>query len=300
MEATNKRPSKLRIVLMWLFMVGVIVFWVVFWMWRNHGPTAAAEPAEGPAGVIGYSVFSLFVGGFFLVLAVGSHLAVIFSGCFTFNYNRPVWRAVKTKQFFVNIIVTVLLALGAGFTLSAFLGPVLTLLGLDAGLANLLPVMFMIGGVQILQLWVLIWSPLEKRIITKRLAALGITPAQLQSAALVGLSNPASGLVKRFAAIEEDMGALWVGPDLLIYRGDNEQFDITREQLVQVERKADNRSTSVLGGIAHVILHVKLPDGSLRQIRLHTEGRWTMGQKRKAMDALADAIARWHGGIKPD
>jgi hypothetical protein len=154
----------------------------------------------------------------------------------------------------------------------------------------------MIVGVQLVQLWVLIWSPLEKRIITQRLAALGITPAQLQSAALVGLSNPASGLVKRFAAIEEDMGALWVGPDRLIYRGDNEQFDITREQLVQMERKADNRSTSVLGGIAHIILHVKLADGSVRQIRLHTEGHWTMGQKRKAMDALADAIARWHGG----
>jgi hypothetical protein len=150
--------------------------------------------------------------------------------------------------------------------------------------------------VQLVQLWVLIWSPLEKRIITQRLAALGITPAQLQSAALVGLSNPASGLAKRFAAIEEDMGALWVGPDRLIYRGDNEQFDITREQLVQMERKADNRSTSVLGGIAHIILHVKLADGSVRQIRLHTEGHWTMGQKRKAMDALADAIVRWHGG----
>jgi hypothetical protein len=277
---------------MWLLTVGVIVFWVVFWLWRNHGQT----PVEGPAGVIGYSVFSLFVGGFFLVAGVMSYLAVIFSGCFTFSYKRPVWQAAKTKQFFVNIIVTVLLALGAGFMFSAFLGPVLTLLGLDAGLANLLPVMLMIGGVQILQLWVLIWSPLEKRIITQRLAALGILPAQLQSAALVGLSNPASGLVKRFAAIEEDMGALWVGPDLLIYRGDNEQFDITREQLVQMERKADNRSTSVLGGIAHVILHVKLPDGSIRQIRLHTEGHWTMGQKRKAMDALADAIARWHGG----
>jgi hypothetical protein len=281
---------------MWLLMVGVIMFWAVFAFWWIHNRMPAKEPAEEPAGVIGYSIFSLFVGGFFLVLGVMSYLAVIFSGCFTFSYQHPVWQAVKRKKFFVNIIVTVLLALGAGFTLAAFLGPVLTLLGLDAGLANLLPVMLMVGGVQILQLWVLIWSPLEKRIIIKRLAARGITPAQLQSAALVGLSNPASGLVKRFAAIEEDMGALWAGPDLLIYRGDNEQFDITREQLVQMERKADNRSTSVLGGITHVILHVKLPDGSIRQIRLHTEGHWTMGQKRKAMDALADAIARWHGG----
>jgi hypothetical protein len=48
--------------------------------------------------------------------------------------------------------------------------------------------------------------------------------------------------------------------------------------------------------VGATILHVKLADGSVRQIRLHTEGHWTMGRKRKAMDALADAIARWHGG----
>jgi len=81
----------------------------------------------------------------------------------------------------------------------------------------------------------------------------------------------------------------------LMYRGDREQFDLTRQQLAQMERKADTRSTTVLGGIAHVILHVRLPDGSLRPIRLHTEGHWTMGGKRRAMDALAEAIAGWQG-----
>jgi hypothetical protein len=292
METTDKRPSKLRIALMWLLMLGVILFWVVFWMWRNH---RAPAPEEPPANMV-HSVISLFVGGFFLVVGALSYLAVIFTGCFTFNYKHPVWPAVKTKQFFANIIVTVLLALGTGFTLAAFLAPVLALLGLDAGLANMLPVMLMIVGVQVLQLWVLIWSPVERRIITQRLAALGITPAQLKSAALIGLSNPASGFGKRFAAIEEDLGALWVGSEQLVYWGDTEQFGITREQLVQLERRADNRSTTVLGGIAHIILHVKLPDGSLRQIRLHTEGHWTMGQKRQAMDALAEAITRWQGG----
>ncbi len=251
---------------------------------------------EEPAGAIVHSIFFLFVGGFFLVWGVGSYLTVIFSDCFTFNFRQPVWGEVKTRKFIANIIVTVLLALGTGFVLAALLAPVLTALGLDPGMANLLPVLVMVVGVQIVQLWVLVWSPVEKRIITKRLAALGITPAQWQSAALVGLSNPASGLAKRFGAIEEDVGALWVEPKLLMYRGDNEQFDLAREQLAQMERKADNRSTSVLGGIAHVILHVKQADGSVRQIRLHTEGQWTMGQKRKAMDALAEAIARWQGG----
>lgn len=290
METTDKRPSKLRIILMWLLMVGVILFWVVFWVWRNHSVPAAEEP---PSNML-HSVISLLVGGFFLVTGVGSYLAVIYSGCFTLNYRRPVWNTVKAKQFFANIIVTVLLALGTGFILAAFLAPVLRSLGLEPGLANMLPVMLMIVGVQVVQLWVLIWSPVERHIITRRLTALGVTPAQLKSAALIGLSNPASGLGKRLGAIEEDMGAMWVGPEQLIFWGDVEQFSIQREQLVQLERKADNRSTSVLGGIAHIILHVKLPDGSLRQIRLHTEGHWTMGQKRQAMDALAEAIARWH------
>ncbi len=298
MEPTIQRPSKLRIVLTWLLMVGAIAILAVLAFWWNHRPMPAGEAVEEPAGVVVHSIFSLFVGGFFLVLGVGSYLSVIFSDCFTFNFRQPVWGAVKTRKFIANIIVTVLLALGAGFMLAAFLGPMLTALGLDAGMANMLPVMLMVVGVQIVQLWVLIWSPVEKRIIIKRLAALGITPAQWQSAALVGLSNPASGLAKRFGAIEEDMGALWVEPELLMYRGDNEQFDLTRAQLAQMERKADNRSTSVLGGIAHVILHVRVPDGSVRQIRLHTEGQWTMGQKRKAMDALAEAIAGWQRGSR--
>jgi hypothetical protein len=296
MEATNQRPSKSRIVLTWLLMVVAIVFFVAIAFWWNHRPAPAETLAEEPAGVIVHSVFYLFVGGFFLVAGVMSYLAVIFTGCFTFSYNQPVWDSVKTRKFIANIIVTVLLALGTGFMLAAFLGPVLTLLGLDAGTANMLPVMLMVVGIQIVQLWVLVWSPLEKRIITKRLAALGITPAQLQSAALIGLSNPASGMAKRFGAIEEDLGALWIEPGLLMYRGDREQFDLTREQLARMERKADHRSTSVLGGIAHVLLHVRLPDGSIRQIRLHTEGQWTMGRKRKAMDALAEAITGWQGG----
>ena len=92
------------------------------------------------------------------------------------------------------------------------------------------------------------------------------------------------------------MGALWVGPEMLIYWGDGEQFSIRRDQVVQVERKADNRSTTMLAGIAHVILHVALPNGAVRTIRLHVEGLATMGQKRRTMDTLAAAINLWHAG----
>jgi hypothetical protein len=297
MATTNKPPSKLLIILMWLLMVGMIVFWVVFWLWRNHAnPPSTQEIETKPAGIAQHSIISLFIGGFFLVGGGMAYALAVFTGCLTFSYNKPVWTGVKVRMYFANIIVIVLLALGAGFFSSAFLAPFLMMLGLNAGMANLVPVMLMLGIVQVVFLWVLLWSPLERRIIKERLKALGIAPAQLQNATLVGLSNPVRSSFKKFGAVEEDMGALWVGPEQLIYWGDGEQFGIAREQVVEIGRSADAGSTSVLGGISHVILHVRLADGNIRQIRLHTEGIWTMGGKRRAMDALAEAINNWHFG----
>ena len=206
---------------------------------------------------------------------------------------------MKAKKYVANILVTVVVGLGLGFAVSAFLSPVLFLLGVNSGLATMLPVLGMVGLLQVVQLWLLIWSPLEKRFITTRLMAQGITAGQLHTSMLIGLSNPASGTLKRFGAIEEDMGALWVGPDQLVYRGDSVQLAITRDQLTRIERKEDTHSTSMLAGVAHVILHIRQADASERQIRLHTEGLWTMGQKRQAMDRLANVISRWHSNAAP-
>lgn len=295
MEPTAKGIPRTRIILTWLFMVGMIVFFIAFFfLWQRWNTPAPPEDELEKHHLLLHVVFFLFAGGFFLVAGVIAYLGVIFTGCLTFDYRRPVWNAVKTKQYFANIIVTVALGLGAGFILSAFLYPVLSGAGLDQGLANMLPIIVALVVLQIMQLWVLIWSPVEKRIITKRLAALGITPAHLQGATLVGLSNPASGITKRFAAIEEDLGGLWLTPDCLMFRGDVEQFDLRRDQIVQIERKADNRSTTVLAGITHVVLHVRLPDGNVRQIRLHVEALWTMGRKKRGMDKLANAINQWY------
>ena len=35
------------------------------------------------------------------------------------------------------------------------------------------------------------------------------------------------------------------------------------------------------------------PGGGERQIRLHIEGLWTLGQSRRAMDELAHSISQW-------
>jgi hypothetical protein len=270
MEPTSQRPSTLSVVLLWLFVAVVTVSWVVFWWWWNHNRL----PAEGMARAFGTLAF----GGLFLGLgAVGYWLAII-TGAFSPSYKHPVWPAVKVQLIFASIVELVLLAVGAGLILAAFLEWLLVKLGLKAGLAaHLLPVMAMIVAVPILCLWVLVWAPLERRIIWKRLKAMGVTRVQLQSAVLVGLSNPASGLDKRFGRVE-----------VLIYHGDGEQFGIGREQLAQLERRMGQR------GMAHILLHINLSDGSVREIRLHMEGHWTMGARRRAMDTLADAIARWH------
>lgn len=291
------KPATLRIILTWVVMVTAIVVVIILSFLGTHAfmaPRATEQTdSESSPGIL-HLVLYLFLGGFFLVLGVIGYLILIFTGCLTFDYRHPVWKAVKTKQYFANIVVVVALGLGGGFILCAFVSPVLTNLGMDAGMANIVPVMVVLVGFQLMQLWVLIWSPVEKRTIVHRLAAMGISSEQLAGATLVGLSNPASGITKRFAAIEEDMGALWITPQHLMFRGDVEQFDLSREQIVQVERRMDNRSTTALAGIDHAVLHVRLPDGAIRQIRLHVEGLWTMGQKKWAMDSLASAIESWH------
>jgi len=277
-------------ILTWIVLVGNVIFWSTFWIWHERGsaPTVDSTPRLIHVG------FLILVGRCFLVVGLASYFLCVYTVCLTFDFTRPVWNLVKIKLFVANIFIPLAASLGVGFVLSAYLSPVLVAAGMDAGMANFLPVMGCVVLFQITQMWVLIWAPLEGRLIRKRLLAQGVTTPQLQTGVLVGLSNPASGMLKRFGAIEEDLGVLWVGPDQLVYWGDGERFSLARDQVLQIERKADPRSTTMLAGIAHVTLHVDGVGAAERQIRLHTEGLFTMGQKRQAMNRLADAILRWH------
>ena len=99
MESTGQKanvqaPSRLRILLMWLLMLGVIMFWVVFFLWRNHGRTPTDDSEPGLAA----SIVALVIGGFFLVGGVAVYLAAIFTGCFNFNCRRPVWQDAKVRR----------------------------------------------------------------------------------------------------------------------------------------------------------------------------------------------------------
>lgn len=289
----GKTPvSKTRVILTWGGVLAFVAGMCVFWTWWFARQTPSNEVEADPS--LMFSIVMAFFGIVFLGIGLAAYLATFYTNCLTFNFSGPVWRGLKVKIYFANILVPLGFALGLGFLLVGLLGPLLIAAGLNRGLATIGPVMAMIFVLQVAQLWILIWGPLEKRIIHKRTAALGITPEQLTGAFLVGLSNPAKSSMKKLGLVEEDVGALWVGPDQLIYWGDGEQFGLTREQVLAIERRTDSGSTSMLGGIAHVILHVEQTADNVRQIRLHTEGLVTMGQKRKAMEQLAQAIAEWH------
>jgi hypothetical protein len=288
----NKPVPKSKVALTWFLMLAVFgaMFVGITWFFQRD---AAPPPQNDSVPTIFRSVFLLIVGGFFLMAGIVAYAGTILTNCFTFNFKRPIYKELKVKIYFANIFVPLGWGLGFGFIIAAFVSPVLLMRGMDTALANILPVMGTIFFLQIAQMWFVIWAPLEKRLITKRLQALGITTQQLCGAFLVGISNPARSSFKKFGAVEDDVGGLWVGPDQLIYWGDAEQFAISREQILHIEQKADSGGTSMLGGIAHVILHVRMPDDTERQIRLHMEGCWTLGLKKKAMDQLAEAVLQW-------
>jgi hypothetical protein len=298
--AANKK-SWLKVLRVWFLLVGSILFWIVFWAVvqknRHSGENLEAVSFSGnKEDFFVHFIFNLFVGGFFLALGIGAYAVALFTQCLTTNFTVPVWSTLKVKNWVANLLVLLGVGLGVGFLAAAFLTPVLAQMGVSPQMSGFLPVIGGVGVVQLICIWFLIWAPLEKRIIDRRLAAMGLTPAQLQTGMYVGLSNPEEKSVgKRFGAIEEDVGMLWVTPDSLIYYGDNEQMNITRELLVSVERQVDGRSSTALSGTAHVILGVLLPNGTVRRIRLHTEGVRTMGGKRKAMDQLSAAIDGWRG-----
>jgi hypothetical protein len=278
------------VALAWALFVGLPALWIVFALRRHSGDPVSAEAGPGLLG----SLVMFVTGGFFIGAGVAAYLVLIASDCFTFDFQRPVLSRVKKKLFLADIVVLTAVAVGFGLILAPFAAPVLVAWGISPPVASMAPVVGLVMVLHILRVFVLAWAPLEKRLISKRLAALGISAAQLQMARLVGVSDPARSIFKRSYMVEDDIGALWVGPEQLIYWGDDQQFSISREQLTQIERKACGRSSTMLSGLTHVILHVAQSDGSERQIRLHTEGQCTMGGKRRAMDALEQSIARWH------
>jgi hypothetical protein len=291
----SPKSGKWKVLLVWTILLGNIIFWTIGSLWWFKPQHTEADTVPGVASLI----FLTIIGVFFLCLGVAGYLAVIFTTGFTFDFTRPIWDAVKIRVYFANLAVPLAFGLGIGFILGAFLTPVMKAHGFSGTVSEMGPVLGCICALQVVQMWVLIWAPMEKRLIEKRLMAQGILSEQLRTGEYIGLSTPGQATMKRWFSIEEDIGMLWFGPHQLVYWGDRERFGVTREHLVRVERKLDAKSTTALSGTAHVILHIQLSDGSVRQVRLHTEGVLTMGGKRKAMDQLNEMIEGWRASACP-
>ena len=280
--------------------LGVVVFLVVtigcaalgVWMSGGHRDADSAAVAAAPAPILAivFIVFGIVVAACGLAL----YALILLTNLFTFDFTKPFFRTFGGKLWVANLLVGLLVQTGFALimapTMIAVLRPVLPESFLWLG-AFFLPFLF----AQLLFIWLTIWAPLETNVIAKRMAAKGVGPDLLSRGHFIGVSDPAKSSLKKMTLVEEDMGMLWVEPHALLYRGDAIDWDLSREQVLEVQRQADAGSTSSYFGAVHVILRVAdpaAPNGE-RRVRLHPEGDWTMTAKARALNGLGDRLLSW-------
>jgi hypothetical protein len=250
------------------------------------------DPLAGGPSVF-WTIFAVVAGLFTLGLGIVGYVVVVQTQCLTLSFDRPFWSAYKKKLYLANIVVPLLLTLGVAFFVSAIVTPMLQAAGVLGVVAFTVPLMGTVFILQIGTFWFDIWKPLDQRIVRKRLLARGVPFQEFAKGIYVGISDPTKSSRKTFGGIEHDIGMLWIDPGSLRYIGDNDQFDISRSQLMEVDRRADPVSSTYLSGMLHVIFRFVQPNGVERQVRLHTEDSWTMGERTKKMNRLAEAITLW-------
>jgi hypothetical protein len=275
-------------ILLILFMIGGIAVG----LFLSGGPKPIPQPA-----LFSYVVAYIAAAGF-LVIGLTAYLVCIVTSGLTFNFTKPVYRGYAHRRRIMNLIVPLLFyaafaAICAPPIASALLrwfAP--TAIGIIAFFAP-----FMIA--QFIGIWIDLWSPMDVMFIRRRLHAIGIKQDQLSNAWLIGLSNATVKKSGVGGLVEDDFGALWVAPLALIYCGDQHNFSISREDLVQVEQKAHPRSSASMFGVRHVLLHFNDAEGAENHIYLHIEGAWNMSRYRVRCDRLAEAIVSWSKSPPP-
>jgi hypothetical protein len=217
---------------------------------------------------------------------------IVITNCLTFDFTRPFMSSFGPKVWLANLVVGLFFQLGiTGMVGALLLVPLIKLLPQAAAipLAFLVPY-FAAQGVTI---WFSIVTPLDKRLTRLRLQARGISPNQLTVAKFVGVSDPAKSTLKKLTIVEEDMGALWIEERELVYRGDRDDWTISHQDLLDVERKSDAGSVSAYFGAVHVILRFRDKSGTERRLRLHPEGQWTVTGKAQALNKIGDRLRAW-------
>jgi hypothetical protein len=268
--------------------------WIGHALSRRMGSPGVSIATTGPAAM--FLLIALCIVS--LTLGVATYGLVLITGVLTFRYNRPIFSGVKKRLWLANIIVG--LFLQGGFAL-------LVGVPLVAMLVQVLPEMIAVPlsfftpffAAQVAMIWVTVWGPVERIVIDRRLAALGVPAAALAEGVYVGLSDPGRSSFRKFTTVEDDVGMLWFGPDQLVYRGDSQSWQIARDQLLDVERKADAGSTSSYFGAVHVIVRLRDDTGAERRWRLHPEGQWNMSARARWLDRLAAALEAWREGHVP-
>jgi hypothetical protein len=302
----DQKPKKLsagkRIAgFLFLGMVMIVSFTVSFLIVRSFaGPSQPEEVVHDAPGIAGLAIL-MFIGGIFCFCSgVLLYAVILLTQCFTFDFQKPFWNAFKKKLYVMHIIVTLLFDLGIAAFVSMIVTPLMIVLGLPEPVSFFVPVLATLILMQFLFTLISIWQPLEKSTVQKRMAAFGISQADISRGIPMGISDPAKSSFKKLTMVEEDVGMLWIGNDEILYRGDADSFRFGREQLIEIERSVDAGSMSAYGGNVHIILRFQTADETERRVRLHVEGCWTLRQTAKASDSLAETLLRWQKGTLSD
>lgn len=245
--------------------------------------------------------------GLIIILYIFGVLLLIFSAiayvifwamdCFTFNFKAPYFKSFKVKIYLANIFIPIGFLLAISLFISAPTTPVLAQLGLPEPLPFLAPFLTTLVFGQLALSWVDIWTPVERTIVRKRAAAMGIDPIRFNQGRLIGISDPSKSCFKKLTFVEEDVGVLWIEPNQLVYIGDNDRFAFKREDIVSIEKKANPGGMAAYAGAVNPILLCRGADGVERSVRLHAWGNWTLGGLSKSQKLLSIKLESWHAGV---
>ncbi len=283
------RPNRL-VPYLALAAAGVVGFAVAYLLTPRPAPVPPPPPADGMTR-LGGIVVSLVLGAVLAAIAAAFALAFVSTCAFTSSYGRPVFKRIKPRLFVGQIVLSSLLLFAIGLLLNAALGVLFWVLGIRASSWIVAMVLSMVAvNVALVRLHLL--SPLEPKLAARRLAAMGVPAAQIERGLCIGISNPTDSGWKK-SAIEDDIGLLWVEPERLVYKGDQESFEVARGRLLEVERTTVASSVSSYSGNRHIVLRFATDAGGERRVRLHAEGCWTPGRVVKATDQLAERLNAW-------
>jgi hypothetical protein len=273
-------------------LIGIVVLLAVMAGGISVGLMARGGPAPAASPDPVVHILLMAGGIVFAVLGAALYGVVLVTSCFTFNFQKPFLKSYGPKLWVLNVVVGLLLQAAVAFMMAPVLFEIL-FRHLPAQVALLTAFLAPFVVANLVMVWLSIWTPLEWILIKRRLAARGIPREHLATGMCMGLSDPSKSSFKKFTLVEEDMGMLWINPDMLRYRGDSIDFDIRRDQLLEIERRADAGSTSSYFGAAHVIIRFAQDDATEQRQRLHTEGNWTQTGKAKALNDLAERLSTW-------